>query len=76
MSISLEKSREDLKQKELLSGDIVKSGIKSIDSLIGVIKGEKVKERAKQREIEKVRQVDLLKQAQITNLDTELSILL
>ncbi len=42
-------------QKELLAGDIKRTGVKSIDSLINIIKSEKEREKKKNKEIEKVK---------------------
>jgi hypothetical protein len=75
LTISVDKSRSEMTLKELLSGDIRKTGVKSIDSLIQVMKKEKEREKTKIKEIEKVKQLDLIKQAQLTNLDTEISLL-
>lgn len=62
-------------QKELLAGDIKRTGVNSIDSLINIIKSVKEREKKKKQEIEKVKQLDLIKQAQLTNIETEIVIL-
>ena len=64
-----------MRQKELLAGDIKRTGVKSIDSLINIIKTEKEREKKKLKEIEKVKKLEVLKQAQITNIETEIDLL-
>jgi hypothetical protein len=38
LSVSLSESQAEMTQKELLAGDIKRTGVKSIDTLINIIK--------------------------------------